>query len=147
MFSGDFSSIPAGYALCDGSTVSVGGDDVDTPDLSGRFIVGADAGDADYNTTDPIGDPRTGGDEGFTVVEENIEKFTFSSAGSEHSHNLNVHGNVGTGNFARSATDPDVEGTTSTVTDGAHGHEIGVDTPTPGENRPPYYVLAYIMKL
>jgi len=46
MWGGAIADIPVGWTLCDGGNDSLG---VATPDLSGSFIVGYDAGDGDYD--------------------------------------------------------------------------------------------------
>ena len=50
MWGGAIVDIPTGWSLCDGTN---DGNDVATPDLSGKFIVGYDSSDAEY---DAIGD-------------------------------------------------------------------------------------------
>jgi len=52
MWSGAVVNIPAGWTLCDGGNDGNGNP---TPDLSGRFIVGYDAGDGDYDIGDTGG--------------------------------------------------------------------------------------------
>jgi len=96
MWSGSIDNIPTGYALCDGEN--------GTPDLRGKFIVGYDPSDDDYNEIGEFG-------------------------GEKYSVRRNK-GNL-----------PD-------------GFEIDQNDYLPGitndryafDNRPPYYVLAFIIK-
>jgi hypothetical protein len=125
---------PAGWALCDGSN--------GTPDLSDRFVVG-------FGPVIPYGD--TGGSTDAVVVQH-----AHSVTGSTASAGAHVHGGV-----PRLITDVDrgsgssffsLDNTGSTASAGTHTHNItGTATATGVSgnfaNMPPYYALAYIMKL
>lgn len=121
MWSGAVGNIPAGWALCDGAN--------GTPNLSGRFVVGYDASREDY----AIG--KTGG-----LPEV---KLTAEQSGlPEHTHTM-------TGPLGKSG-EKGVKGAnsllgtsvTSFTTSGAKKNAAEAH-----ENRPPYYALAYIMKM
>lgn len=122
MWSGALTQVPTGWALCDGGN--------GTPDLRRRFIVGAGSGGGQYG----IGE--TGG----------LDQVTLSVAQMpSHNHNngdwrwlLLVNGNNTTNSIDRSATEPNL--VTPAEIQPAGGNQ-------PHENRPPYYALAYIMKL
>jgi microcystin-dependent protein len=138
MWSG--SNIPNGWAICDGEN--------GTPDLRGKFIVGLNTEDASHNAVGKTGGAAT------IVLNENqlpkhkhmIEKapiddrnFTDGSdkqalglVGDKHSSDENK----GSGG-ANSSSDPTKRGRWSS--------EVGDNQPI--ENRPPFYTLAYIMKL
>lgn len=73
MWSGSIASIPAGFALCDGT----GG----TPNLSGQFIVGYNAADTDY---DAIG--KSGGAKEVTLTVPQIPP---------HNHLIRTHNKGG----------------------------------------------------
>ncbi len=119
MWSGSLDSIPAGWALCDGSN--------GTPDLSNRFVLGA--GNEDY-----LG--STGGSR------------THRHRIPEHSHQVDPPslrlspGHGGTGGYSRIYTireqsldiRPFTSGTAKTAPD-----EVS--------HLPPYYKIAFIMKL
>lgn len=142
MWSGSITSIPSGWALCNGLN--------GTPDLRNRFIVGA-------GSTYSVG--ATGGADSVTLTTAQIPSHTHEFSGSTNttgSHNhlyfwtsvsgsANVpDGDNNTGNA------PTASGPTSTA--GAHSHTFSGTTAATGgggahENRPPYFALAYIMKI
>jgi microcystin-dependent protein len=160
MWSGSLATIPTGWALCDGS----GG----RPDLRDRFIVGA-------GSTYSIG--ATGGANSVSLTEANIPSHTHSFSGSgssseagSHSHTINDPGHThsyqsqttpfiaGTGgSYSLSATTSSTGSATTGISinsAGAHTHSITVTgvvgstgSGTAHENRPPYFALAFIIKL
>jgi len=137
MWSGSIATIPKGWSLCDGSN--------GTPDLRNRFIVGA-------GSTYSVG--TTGGSNTVTLSTTQIPSHTHTassaSAGShEHSydHCVTSSGVGASGSFMYGVTGPRAFDTDSA---GAHTHTITVNNSGGGqshENRPPYYALAYIMKI
>lgn len=116
MWSGAVADVPGGWALCDGTS--------GTPDLRGRFVVGA--GDQ-YS----VGD--TGGAASVTLTVNQIPA---------HSHVIkNYEPNSGqlsgkVGGRGNQYTELSPSATTENA-GGGKSHE----------NRPPYYALCYIMKL
>lgn len=107
---GDLDFIPEGYVLCDGEN--------NTPDLRGRFILGA-------NEAYPFGE--IGGEEEHTLTIDEmpshtheIERGSIATSGSSYSQ--------GSGNKENLYT-----------------NETGGDQPH--NNMPPYYSLYYIMKI
>lgn len=151
MWSGAVGQIPTGWRLCDGTN--------GTPDLSGRFIVGYQSGSTDYGT---IG--QTGGEATHTLLTSEMPAHnhggnnTTSSAGA-HSHTLTMSFRGNDGNNHNNGTTIICSNEASTGSDsrgtsissaGAHTHTYSVQRQgnnQPHENRPPYYVLAYIMKV
>lgn len=122
MWSGAVATLPDGWALCNGQTSN----GVVTPNLSGKFIVGYDSSDSDYNA---IG--KTGG--------EKKHQLTVAEMPS-HSHSYTIT----TGN------DDDVkhDGYDSVVSLNLNSTSTGSTGGNQAhENRPPYYTLAYIMKV
>ena len=135
MWSGEIANIPSGFVLCDGTN--------DTPDLSGKFIVGYSSTNTNYSS---IG--NNGGEERSTLSIDNLPS---------HSHFLahNTRGNETTegptstqfinylggprGGYAQYV----LNGTTNEANIGLAGY---TGNGTSFENRPPYYTLAYIMK-
>ena len=132
LWSGSVASIPSGWALCNGSS--------GTPDLRNRFVVGAGS---TYNPN------NTGGSANATLPAHTHT----ASSGNAGSHNHTYEKAVGSVKATGSAFDPSaLTGTTSTNTStvAAHNHTITVNssgTSATNANLPPYYALAYIMKL
>ncbi len=156
MWSGSPTAIPTGWALCDGTN--------STPDLRGRFIVGYQAGglttptiatnmEANYGAVN-----NTGGANTVTLTTAQIpaHNHTTASAGShQHAWNYTLEkddNNSGSSydEFTKkpAANDPGRYIQYPMAAAGAHTHTIS-NTGGGGahENRPPYYVLAFIMKL
>lgn len=145
LWSGAVANIPTGWALCDGSD--------GTPDLRDRFIVGA-------GSTYAVAD--TGGASSVTLdtakIPAHTHVFTGDATGSGGGH---THGYSDSGSSSIDVTDDgtsqvsvadDTTGTPTTDSSGAHTHTVtGTNASTGGgaahENRPPYYALAYIMRL
>lgn len=148
MWSGSTANIPSGWALCDGNN--------GTPNLQDRFIVGA-------GSTYAVN--ATGGSATHT--------HTTGSAGT-HKHNVkgNTHGITtynpsgtfsSTGYFCEDDNNPKWHqdnflqtGKNSGYGEGQHAHDIDMDTKNAGAHThtvsssnslPPYYALAFIMKL
>ena len=139
--------VPENYVLCNGGQVSISeypelykaiGEKYNTsstragyisvPDLSGRFVVGYDPSNQDYNT---IG--NMGGEALVTLTLDQIPP---------HSHKITFKeekwGDNGNNRPFPNHTRPDSSYTADTqVTGGGSPHE----------NRPPYFVLAYVMKV
>lgn len=118
---------PAGWALCDG------GGSPARPDLRGRFIVGYDATDADYNA---IG---VGADLGRKQIALTALQM------APHAHSMNgsrtKRGEGSAPNDAVVAPGGASFGGSFSLNTGSQGNG------DPHENRPPYYTLAYIIKL
>ena len=119
LWSGAADAIPSGFVLCDGNN--------NTTNLSGRFVVGYDASNGDYDVND------TGGAENVTLSIAQIPN---------HKHTTSFDGHK----FFPG------DGSTSVSYGGAGGYPATVfsmDNTGGGqshENRPPYYALCYIMK-
>jgi microcystin-dependent protein len=122
---------PSGWAFCDGTQ--------NTPDLRGRFIVGYapyslaydQPGDFSAGGTAP---GKTGGTESvtLTVAEMPSHNHTFSKGGDRTLDIVPSHYII--------ESNPDHSGTYDAGMNYTGGNQ-------PHENRPPYYVLAFIMKL
>ena len=135
MWSGSVASIPEGWFLCDGTN--------GTPDLRGRFIVGA--GDA-YAVN------ATGGANTVTLTEAQIPAHSHTGStntAGAHTHNYTAPTGSDTP-FGSSGTAPrNTNSNATTGSGGAHSHSLTINNTGGGaahENRPPYFALAYIMK-
>ena len=127
LWSGAVSDIPDGWVLCNGQSSN----GKTTPDLRGRFVVGYDDRDGDYNA---VG--KTGGEKKhtLTVSEMPAHSHSYSFKGAD------LNGSWDSDNYFFDASEhysgnSRTRSTNSTGSGGAH------------ENRPPYYVLCYIMRV
>lgn len=132
--------VPNGWALCNGQTVN----GRTTPDLRDRFIVGSGG-------TYPSG--ATGGSAAVALTQNELpphRHFTTSSGSHFYSGSwpagvgplvgflINEYGSGGNGGYflvGKTAPEPNYFPTSATGTGAAH------------ENRPPYYALAFIMRV
>lgn len=143
MWSGEIDNIPSGWALCDGKTKG-------TPDLSGRFILGHGAGNGLTS--------RSTGEKGG----KETHKLTLQELPS-HEHDVNDPGHQHQWSASRQRAGIDNEdntrdlsrgdkGTTDTFTKETTSNSTGITIQSSGGNQPhnimpPFYVLAYIIKL
>lgn len=130
--------VPNGWALCNGQIVN----DLQTPDLSGKFVVGWQSGNEDYNL---IG--NTGGQEKVTLTTPEIPSHVHNFADAyyiEAHDGLGINGTQWIGNNLYGSNKTDRDNSYVALWD----HDTrAVGGGQPHENRPPYYVLAYIIKL
>ena len=150
MWSGN--TAPDGWALCDGGShpKEDGSGNVTVPNLKGRFIVGYDPSNADYNTIGNLG--------GSKIMSHthgvNPPNRTTTVDGA-HTHSGTTAGNSGSGNGNQTSGASAEQNHTHTFTtdsDGNHTHNLNIPNFTSAaasntENRPPYYALAFIIKL
>lgn len=159
MWSG--STVPTGWALCDGTTSN----GQQTPDLRGRFIVGSGAGSG--LTSRSIG--TKGGAETFTLTTSNLpaHNHTFdvntSSAGSHYHGYKDIYWMENGGSTSPLGQDIRGSGDTdgnneawetdrNTGSAGDHTHNVNGTTSSVGSgtavnNLPPFYALAFIMRV
>lgn len=166
MWAGLVSQIPTDYMLCDGTELSIntykdlydvlgvsfGGDGQNSfnlPDLRGRFIVGFDSSDNDYNA---INKDKKGGFKEVELTADNLPK-----------HDHTDHTSTSFNKLSARAADIDATNTPGSVDDKTPDAEYRVGGMTAPqwaeamikpvgdnkahENRPPYMVLAYIIKV
>ena len=138
MWSGSIASIPNGWALCNGQTVGA----LTTPDLRNRFIVGAESDLAD--TTYPGLSPNATGGSADAIVVEHTHSIT--DPGHSHTESYNTPSS-GQDQAGSGSGDNDNTSTkqTSTETTGITIDSEGVSGTN--ANLPPYYALAFIMKV
>lgn len=169
MWSGSTGSIPAGWALCDGTN--------GTPDLKGRFIVGFGTRDSIIRTaagSTMLGDDidfqinNKGGTDAVILSEEQLPAHNHSASmsnGGAHTHDiyfggwdsgglisarthLAVDDNSCCSNIGTDTGQPDHVAELG-PDDGSHKHTVTIGSTGANkvhENLPPYYVLAFIMK-
>ncbi len=125
--------VPEGWALCDGKD--------GRPDLRGRFLVGYNTEKPDYNK---IG--KTGGEEFHKLTMKEMPSHNHGKAG-QHTHRYTDRGNTsGSVEGSRRDRANNTSGVYDTEAAGEHEHAVqGNDEPH--ENRPPFYVVTYIIKL
>lgn len=141
MWSGSIASIPTGWALCNGTN--------GTPDLRDRFIVGAGSS---YGVT------TTGGQNNVTLTTNELPAHTHGiSTDGSHTHRIqgqrggDNNDNNNTGALAggdKGATETGFHFDFYADYSGSHSHTINsTGNGQAFDNRPPYYALAFIMKL
>jgi hypothetical protein len=136
LWSGSIASIPSGWALCNGSN--------GTPDLRNRFIVGAGSTYA-VNATG-------GSADAIVVSHTHTASSTSSVTDPGHTHPVPAGDQIGgsvagyAGSFNITGTYPSSSNTTGiTVATSTTVNSAG--SSGTNANLPPYYALAYIMKL
>jgi microcystin-dependent protein len=134
LWAGNPSTLPHGVQLCDGTN--------GTPNLRGRFIVGFDAGDADYNAVGKLGGAKQ-----VTLTAAQMPSHSHGVNDPGHSHSYfrsPMSGlKVGSGpnrqlnNESNESTSVASTGITIASAGGGQAHE----------NRPPFYTLAYVTRV
>jgi len=136
MWSGSISNVPTGWALCNGSS--------GTPDLRNRFIVGAGGS---YNTG------ATGGSADSVVVSHSHSVSGSTNVAGAHTHALRDAARTFEGpNLFQVGLGHQSGSVNRTEANGAHEHTVSGSTNSvgvsgAGRNLPPFYALAFIMKL
>lgn len=142
LWAGSEGSIPSGWQLCNGSGLTTAGDAV--PDLRDKFVVGA-------TSTYAIG--ATGGQATPTISATSANHILTVDQIPSHTHDYK-HGPYGgdstvvTSNAWNGNGDPNQKTRRTLSTGGGQGHNHTVNVTNPANsNLPPYYALAYIIKL
>ena len=153
LWSGAANAIPSGFVLCNGSN--------NTPDLRGRFVVGYNDNDNDYDVNDTGGSKDNtlsvsqlpSHDHSFTTGNPNttltgtVQKIaeTYAGAGTASG----IFTKLGSQNAPLTPSGVDSSPTGGFSIDATHTHSGttgGTGSGSAIENRPPYYALCYIMK-
>lgn len=152
MWSGTESAIPDGWALCNNQIA----EGMQTPDLRGRFIVGYEDrpvppahSDNNYKTINNIAGSK---DVTLTVNQIPAHSHSVNDPGHTHGYNDQYRNEVDESttssglswNIMRPGMADDARTTGSRTTGIAINNTGGGQ---PHENRPPYYVLAFIMRV
>ena len=124
-----------GWSLCDGGTYN----NYKTPDLRGRFVLGAGSGtDLTARTVGVVGGAET-----HTLTKDQMPSHNHGGATGNslpNDHRMNNSGNCGSGPSFGCGSDGINSGTNLN-----HSHVINSDGGNqPHNNMPPYYVLCYI---
>lgn len=136
MYGGTEADIELGWALCDGRTIN----GITTPDLRGRFMMGATAEEAvgkfaGENKTTNLASKMSISGHAITISEM-----------PSHTHNLGWVHKGGGGGADRAHTGSASGHYTTTATGGNQPHAHGVAAAAGGfDNRPAYYTVSYIM--
>lgn len=139
MWSGSIATIPSGWALCNGAN--------GTPDLRNKFVIGSSSDVSGVSNTSVTGEnTKSGGSKDAIVV--------------SHTHSGTANSGSGGGTFVTGRGNQDGGFGTGVVESGsfklnyasagAHTHPLTINsTGSSGTNAnlPPYYALAFIMKL
>jgi hypothetical protein len=154
MWSGTIANIPSGWALCDGTS--------GTPDLRNRMIIGANADDAGAAKTNVTGSPTLSGGSKDAIIVEHTHTTT-----GDYKNNYLDRVEMSTGNNGTNQDVPENGTFTGWITSGRNdggsralrfrnkgfnSTALSLSTTTEGStgtdaNLPPYYALAFIMKL
>jgi microcystin-dependent protein len=131
MWNGSNSTIPGGWALCNGGN--------GTPNLTDRFIVGAGSS---YSYADQ------GGASQVTLTENQMPAHDHPAHADEHSHNVGYSYTRSSGDWATDSKISSASGANMATSSETVAITIGsAGSGHAHENRPPYYALAFIMKL
>jgi hypothetical protein len=128
LWSGSIGTIPSGYSLCDGSN--------GTPNLRDKFIVGA-------GTAYAVG--TVGGSKDAIVV-AHTHTLTLSDPGHTHTFSQGL-GEEDVRNPSTPGGATPNTGTTASATTGITGSNSSTGVSGTDKNLPPYYALAYIMRV
>lgn len=126
IWSGSEDDVPDGWHICDGTN--------GTPDLRGRFVLGANE---DYS----VGDE--GGEEEVVLTADQMPR---------HYHSVSTLYGTGLALNTTNNSDPSTNSVPQTKSSSSNIHSSSVTASSrgnsePHNNMPPYYALAYIMKL
>lgn len=144
MWKGTVATIPSGWALCDGLN--------GTPDLRDKFIVGAKQDDSGVAKTNVSGSlTQTGGAATHTLTESELPAHTHAVTDPGHTHTTQRYPTT-TGSSSGFTADTSMSGTLADNTLPTKSNTTGITLANTGSgsahnNLPPYYALAFIMKL
>jgi microcystin-dependent protein len=146
MWSGTLATVPVGWALCNGAN--------GTPDLRGRFIVGASVDSGGTNTGASYNKGATGGADSTLLTTAHLpaHNHTMAAAGT-HDHagyQRALYQDGGTSNaLAIQSASGVVTATNAMADNGSHSHTINSSPAATQQvpTRPLFFALAYIQKI
>ena len=130
IWTGAADAVPDGWALCDGTN--------GTPDLSGRFVLGSSA-------THAVGE--TGGSEEVTLTVEQMPSHNHQQRLTENNAPTNYIAQKASGANIKVGRQLTASAISSSVVVGYANYTESNGNGEPHPNMPPYYALAYIMRL
>lgn len=146
MWGGSEADIPTGWVLCDGREIAP---QVFVPNLSGKFIVGFNRLDEDYDTI-----RKTGGNKSVALSVDEMPSHNHNTRRQDENKPVKQgewglvrrsvvgeNSTPGSMNSGGSGIEPDLNGPAQEISIPFQGGN------KPHENRPPYYVLAFIIKI
>jgi len=131
IFAGTLASIPSGWRLCDGTE--------GTPDLRSKFVRGVASA-----VTEP---GATGGLDSVTLVSAEIGSHNHTITAYSHSHEFTGATGAGTGGIRRTASGTETDTKDTTFNSPPNQNLINTGGGGSHENKPPFFEIAYIMKI
>ncbi|MFY9100390.1 hypothetical protein OZY48_04980 [Aliarcobacter cryaerophilus] len=142
MWSGSIASIPSGWALCNGAN--------GTPDLRNKFVIGSSSDVSGVSNTSVTGaNTKSGGSKDAIVVAHTHSGTANSGSGGE-TFVTNVYNGIVNHSIVKSSNTSANGLHQSKASASEHTHPLTINsTGSSGTNAnlPPYYALAFIMKL
>jgi len=141
MWSGSLASLPTGWVLADGTLITTVTPNYQTPDLKSRFIVGYDPSDIDYDAVGKLGGVK---------LQTETPPHSHNLTDPGHVHDLQINNTEGGSgdNEPVGANGFPLSGAVLSATTGITVDQTGTNIATnPVDNRPPFFVLAYLVKL
>ena len=141
MWYGSVANIPTSWRLCDGQSYSTAIGTIATPDLRGQFVVGAADDSVEGTFSNNVGVGSTGGSADAVIVEHEHTAGTlagsFNMWPTADDDYFNSPRNVG----------GETSNTPGAISVTISGNTGSVGVGSTNANLPPYYALAYIMRI
>lgn len=144
MFSGNIASLPSGWSFCNGSN--------GTPDLRDKFIIGAYADSGGQANTNVTGSTTKNGGTANLIVPSHSHTASVTDPGHFHATNGTRQVQAGADNSGPYVQQASYDGSGSIYNTSGITTNISVGISTVGSsgtnaNLPPYYALAFIMRI